>query len=57
VDPAHLDRFNGVSIDQADLDPAILHVWPDHEAGMVALAQRWVAAGRGEKASESNASR
>jgi len=53
-----LDRFNSVSIDSeahtlvwpngADFDPAILHDWPNHEAGMVALAQRW-AAGHGEK--------
>ena len=33
----------------ADFDPAILHDWPDHEAGMIALAQRW-AAEHGEKA-------
>ena len=55
-----LDRFNAVSIDQdvhtlvwpngADFDPAILHDWPDHQAGMVALAQRWAAADHGEKA-------
>ena len=55
-----LDTFNAVSLDQeahtviwpngADFDPAILHDWPDHEAGMIALAQRW-AAGRDEKAS------
>ena len=53
-----LDRFNSVSIDSevhtlvwpngADFDPAILHDWPEHEAEMVALAQRW-AAERGEK--------
>ena len=53
-----LDRFNSVSIDSdahtlvwpngADFDPAILHDWPDHEAAMIALAQRW-AAGREEK--------
>src|SRR5437879_11410106 len=45
-----LDRFNSVSIDSevhtlvwpngADFDPAILHDWPDHEAGMIALAQQ-----------------
>jgi len=54
-----LDRFNSVSIDSevhtlvwpngADFDPAVLHDWPDHEAGMVALAQRW-AAERGDRA-------
>ena len=54
-----LGRFNSVSIDSevhtlvwpngADFDPAILHDWPDHEAGMIALAQRW-ASKRGEKA-------
>ena len=48
-----LDRFNSVLIDSevhtlvwpngADFDPAILHDWPDHEAGMIALAQRWAA--------------
>ena len=55
-----LERFNSVSLDQevhtvvwpngADFDPAILHDWPDHEAGMIALAQRWAESGRGEKA-------
>jgi Protein of unknown function (DUF2442) len=54
-----LDLFNAVSLDQeahtvvwpngADFDPAILHDWPDHEAGMIAMARRWAAAGRGEK--------
>jgi len=34
-----------------DFDPATLHDWPDHEAGMVALARRWAATGHGEKAS------
>jgi hypothetical protein len=33
----------------ADFDPAILHDWPDHEAGMIAMARRWAAAGHGEK--------
>jgi hypothetical protein len=35
----------------ADFDPAILHDWRDHEASMIALAQRWAATARGEKAS------
>jgi hypothetical protein len=34
----------------ADFDPAILHDWPDHDAGMLALARRWASAGRGKKA-------
>ncbi len=38
-----LNLFNAV-----DFDPAILHDWPDHEASMIALAQRWAAAARGE---------
>jgi hypothetical protein len=52
--------FDAVSIDEefhtlvwpngADFDPAILHDWPDHEAAMTALAQRWAAAARGERA-------
>ena len=56
-----LNQFNSVSVDRevhtlvwpngADFDPATLHDWPDHEAGMVALARRWAAAGHGEKAS------
>jgi Protein of unknown function (DUF2442) len=57
-----LDQFNSVSLDRevhtlvwpngADFDPATLHDWPDHEAGMVTLARRWAsAAGRGDKAS------
>jgi hypothetical protein len=55
-----LDHFNAVSLDReahtlvwpngADFDPATLHDWPEHEAAMVALARRWAAAGRGEKA-------
>src|SRR2546426_10224428 len=50
-----LDQFNRVSVDHeartlvwpngADFDPAILHDWPEHEAGVLALAQRWAAAG------------
>ena len=46
--------FNAVSLDPeahtlvwpngADFDPATLHDWPEHEAGMVALARRWAAA-------------
>jgi hypothetical protein len=50
--------FNAVEIDReahtlvwpngADFDPAILH--DDHEAAMIALAQRWAAAARGERA-------
>jgi len=52
--------FNAVEIDReahtlvwpngADFDSAILHDWPDHEAAMIALAQRWAAAARGERA-------
>ena len=55
-----LGRFNAVTVDReartlvwpngADFDPAILHDWPDHEAGMRALARRWAAARRVEKA-------
>jgi hypothetical protein len=50
--------FNAVDVDReahtlvwpngADFDPAILHDWPDHEASMIALAQRWAAAARGK---------
>src|SRR5216683_846308 len=46
-----LAAFNAVSLDRevhtivwpngADFDPAILHDWPQHEAAMMALAQRW----------------
>jgi hypothetical protein len=46
-----LDRFNSVALDRevhtlvwpngADFDPATLHDWPEHEAGMLALAGRW----------------
>jgi Protein of unknown function (DUF2442) len=53
-----LDLFAAVKVDReahtlvwptgADFDPAILHDWPDHEASMIALAQRWAAAARGE---------
>ena len=53
-----LDRFNSVTVDReahtitwpngADFDPAILHDWPEYEAGMLALARRWAAAARGE---------
>jgi Protein of unknown function (DUF2442) len=53
-------RFNEVTVDRevhtlvwpngADFDPAILHDWPDHEAGMVALARRWAAAARDGRA-------
>ena len=25
----------------ADFDPAILHDWPEHEAGFIAAAKRW----------------
>jgi hypothetical protein len=57
-----LDRFNSVALDGevhtlvwpngADFDPATLHDWPEHEAGMLALAGRWAAAtGPGTKAS------
>jgi len=57
-----LDQFNRVSVDHeahtlvwpngADFDPAILHDWPEHEAGMLALAQRWAAAGGDKKATD-----
>ena len=29
----------------ADFDPAVLHDWPQHEAAMRELAQKWVLAG------------
>ena len=55
-----LPLFNAVDLDReahtlvwpngADFDPAILHDWPDHEASMIALAQRWVAAAQREEA-------
>ena len=56
-----LEQFNAVALDRevhtlvwpggADFDPATLHDWPEHEAAMVALAQRWAAsAGPGPKA-------
>lgn len=45
------DLFAQVSIDPeihtvvwpcgADFDPAILHDWPEHEAGFIAAAKRW----------------
>lgn len=50
--------FNAVDVDRdahtlvwpngADFDPALLHDWPEHEAAMNALAQRWAAAARGQ---------
>lgn len=54
-----LSRFNSVSLDRevdtlvwpngADFGPATLHGWPEHEAGMVALARRWASSvGPGE---------
>ena len=53
-------RFNEVTVDRevhtlvwpngADFDPAILHDWPDHEVGMVALARQWAAAARDGRA-------
>lgn len=57
-----VNQFNAVSLDRevhtlvwpsgADFDPATLHDWPEHEADMIALAQRWAAATtRGGKAS------
>jgi hypothetical protein len=57
-----LNQFNSVALDRevhtvvwpngADFDPATLHDWPEHEAGMLALAERWAAsAGPGTKAS------
>jgi hypothetical protein len=50
--PLHdLSLFNAVSVDSevhtlvwpngADFDPATLHDWPEHEAQMAAMAQRW----------------
>jgi Protein of unknown function (DUF2442) len=55
-----LQLFNAVELDReahtlvwpngADFDPAILHDWPDHEASMTALAQRWAAAAQGDEA-------
>ena len=55
-----VELFNAVEVDReahtlvwpngADFDPATLHDWPDHEASMIALAQRWAAAARGEDA-------
>ena len=54
-----LAQFNSVALDRevhtlvwpngADFDPATLHDWPEHEAGMVALAQRWAASAGPEK--------
>jgi hypothetical protein len=51
-----LNQFNSVTLDRevhtlvwpngADFDAATLHDWPEHEAAMVALAQRWAAATR-----------
>ena len=57
-----LNLFNSVRLDRevhtlvwangADFDPATLHDWPEHEADMIALAQRWAAStGPGTKAS------
>jgi len=57
-----LSRFNAVALDPevhtlvwpngADFDPATLHDWPEHEAGMMAMARRWATAqSSGEKAS------
>lgn len=47
--------FNSVEVDPevhtlvwpngADFDPAILHDWPQHEAAMRKLAQKWALAG------------
>lgn len=55
-----VELFNAVEVDReahtlvwpngADFDSATLHDWPDHEASMIALAQRWAAAARGEEA-------
>ena len=52
--------FSAVSLDRdahtlvwpngADFDSATLHDWPENEAAMIAMAQRWAAAVRGEKA-------
>jgi hypothetical protein len=46
-----LSLFNAVSLDRevhtlvwpngADLDPATLHDWPEHEAELAELAKRW----------------
>lgn len=51
-----LSLFNAVSVDPevhtlvwpngADFDPATLHDWPEHEAQMAAMAQRWALLGR-----------
>jgi hypothetical protein len=59
-----LTQFNAVSLDRevqtlvwpngADFDPATLHDWPDHEAGLVALARRWASAAGHGKASGLN---
>ena len=57
-----ITQFNAVALDRevhtlvwpngADFDPATLHDWPEHEAGMVALARRWAAStGPDKKAS------
>jgi len=57
-----LRQFNSVALDRevhtlvwpngADFNPATLHDWPEHEAGMLALARRWAAStGSGSKAS------
>jgi Protein of unknown function (DUF2442) len=57
-----LNQFNSVSLapevhtlvwpNGADFDPTTLHDWPEHEAGMVALARSWAsAAGSGGQAS------
>jgi len=50
--PGSLDREVHALVwpNGADFDPATLHDWPEHEAAMIALARRWAAAGRNDKA-------
>ena len=55
----HLDFFNRVALDReartlvwpngADFDPETLHDWPDYEAELVEMAERWA---RGSTASQ-----
>jgi hypothetical protein len=51
-----LKLFNAVSVDPevhtlvwpngADFDPATLHDWPEREAQMAAMAQKWASVGQ-----------